>query len=112
MKDEFEENAPQLDAIQSLGSELADYSGTTTSSEALAAKLGDTTSTWADLLEALKEREADLTSGRDRARNYHDKLGDFMRWLKEVEVELEEPEKTSGDPRAIAKQLTKTKVCW
>ena len=35
-----------------------------------------------------------------------------MQWLKAVETELEEPEKTGGDPRAIAKQLAKTKVGW
>lgn len=111
MKDEFAEKAPQLDGIQSLGNVLVDYSGPTTSSEAVKAKLSDTSSTWADLLEALNRREAALLTGRDRAKDYHSRLGDFMRWLKGVEAELEEPEKVDGDPRDIAKQLAKTKVC-
>ena len=100
-----------MDGIQSLGNVLVDYSGPTTSSEAVKAKLSDTSSTWADLLEALNRREAALLTGRDRAKDYHSRLGDFMRWLKGVEAELEEPEKVDGDPRDIAKQLAKTKVC-
>lgn len=112
LKDESTEKAPQLDDIQSLGNVLADYSGPTTSSEAVRAKLKDTSSTWGELLEALKKREAALLTGHGRAKDYHGKLGEFVRWLKGVESELEEPEKVDGDPRDIAKQLTKTKgIC-
>ena len=110
LKDEFAEKEPQLDAIQSLGNVLADYSGPTTSSEAVRAKLSDTSTAWKDLLEALDRREAVLRTGWDRAKDYSDRLRDFMQWLQGVEAELEEPEKMDGDPRDISKQLTKTKV--
>ena len=110
LKDEFAEKEPQLDAIQSLGNVLADYSGPTTSSEAVRAKLSDTSTAWKDLLEALDRREAVLRTGWDRAKDYSDRLRDFMQWLQGVEAELEEREKMDGDPRDISKQLTKTKV--
>ena len=100
-----------MEDITNLGSQLVDYSGPTTSSEALKVRLSDTNHTWDDLLDALDKREEGLKGGKEKAVDYQDNLKDLTKWLKEVEEKLDEPERTSGDPREIARQCTDTKVC-
>ena len=99
-----------MEDITNLGSQLVDYSGPTTSSEALKARLSDTNHTWDDLLDALDKREEGLKGGKEKAVDYQDSLKDLTKWLKEVEEKLDEPERTSGDPQEIARQCTDTKV--
>ena len=59
-----------LELVNELGGDLIGYSGPTTSSEAVKAKLDDTNKLWDDLLALLDKREEDLSIGGEQAKDY------------------------------------------